>query len=410
MIGYHKRTLEKAATMLHALRDNPNDVQLLFQLQRLLIQRMKHSEKAIQKLKADAGALKASLRRDRLPKTEAQAKKTLIRRGEQRIKEYRHLIFIWKCFGDGIANVYFDKYALKHTFYSVEDYTPKEDAGFLSGKEGFKKEWSIVKSLIRRGHPVVLCDITNVLRHGDICLVFGDDPFPVEVKSSKNRNERVERQISQLESLHKFYAEDRAENFRGTPLVTRVSFHPAEVNHTADLNDCIERSYEQGMTVVNPERGIHYISIVGKLDHAKMNSIGGKAPLFIALNEVKTQGWWMPYFPFTLSLQPKHLYGFIKGSTYLLVVLDLLVLKELFRKRGFHATVMPDGPWSLQVCKDPKDLKQGVFRVSRQIFERVALEFQSLEWFVNAHTSSIEATIDQYAGEFEIPADWSSVE
>jgi len=50
------------------------------------------------------------------------------------------MLFVWKCFGDGIANIYFDKYALKHTLYKIEDYMLKKTQDLLRAKKAL--EWS----------------------------------------------------------------------------------------------------------------------------------------------------------------------------------------------------------------------------------------------------------------------------
>jgi hypothetical protein len=412
MITHYKGGISKAARMLHALKDDPTNVGLLFELQQSLVRWIKHSERSILRLKEAANALKSSLSRDRLPKDEASIVKAKIKTIFERVNEYKHLIFIWKCFGDGVANIYFDKYSLKHAFFSVEEYSPKESAGFLSGKDGFKIEWQIVKRIIRTGEPILLCDITNVLRHGDICLMGANDPFLIEVKSSKNRNDRVTRQVNNLAALHKFYNDDRADDFRGLQNVLRVALDTREINHIAAINDCIERSYSEGTTIVTPESGVHYVSVVGELDKAKVDAVMSKSTALFFLNSVKRKGIWAPYFPFTLSIQPDHLYGFIKGTTSLIVLIDLKVLKKHFKAHGVHAVVLKGGPWALQLSKDPKDLKEGVVRVSEHLFCRVPFEFQSLQWFVAEHARTItdisKRPSEQDGITFEIPESWYS--
>lgn len=45
------------------------------------------------------------------------------------------MIVTWRFFGDGIANIYVPNSNLKVLYYD-DDYNVKEDAGFISGKEG----------------------------------------------------------------------------------------------------------------------------------------------------------------------------------------------------------------------------------------------------------------------------------
>ena len=49
-------------------------------------------------------------------------------------------MFIWRCFRDGIAFSYLDKFAPKHAFLNTHDLEPKQRAGAMSGKEGLKTE------------------------------------------------------------------------------------------------------------------------------------------------------------------------------------------------------------------------------------------------------------------------------
>jgi hypothetical protein len=383
MIERQKVNLEKAAILLHRLKGDPNNLPVLLDLQKFLVRRIVATERAILRSKAVASAMKVSLSRDRLPKAKAKAVKVLIKASGERIKEYQHLLFIWKCFGDGIANIYFDKYALKHTFYNVEDYAAKEDAGFFLGKEGFRLEWRMVRMAIAGGKPILLCDITNVLRHGDICLMIGSDPFLVEVKSSKNRNGRVDRQLEHLKKLQTFMAEDGADEFRGFKNVRRVALTEEEVNHGAALNECIKRSYTEGTTVMSPELGIYYMSIVGDFDETKMESIPKETSAIFLINNTKREGVWMPYYPFTLSIEPEYVYGFIRGDIYLVVFVDLKIMQDRFLMHGLHATIINDGTWFLGLKEKPDDPDKEMSRISENLFLRIPLEFQSLAWFVD---------------------------
>lgn len=117
-------------------------------------------------------------------------------------------------------------------------------------------------------------------------------------------------------------------NFGGLPNVMRQEFVSKEKNHTELLNTCIERSYSEGMTVLSPELGISYIAVSGEFDSEKLSTVVNSSSMAFMLNEIKTKSMWMPYYPFTLSIEPKHQYHFIRGDLYLVVVIDLKVLKK----------------------------------------------------------------------------------
>lgn len=384
MIERNKINLGKAALLLHSLKANPERLDVLLELHRLLIRRISATERAMLRLKAIIALKKKSLSRDRLPKKKAKAVKALVKAATDRIDEHRNLNFLWKCFGDGIAHIYFDKYALKQTFYSVEDYSTKEDAGFLTGKEGFRLEWRMIRMAIAGGKPILLCDITNVLRHGDVCLMMGNDPFMIEVKSSRNRNERVDRQLEHLQSLSRFLTKDGADEFRGFQNVRRVAFNVAEVTHSATLNAAIERSYSEGTVVVSPEPGLYYyVTSSADFDGAKLSSVPLDTCALFLINRTKTERAWMPYYPFTLSINPEHLLGFIKGEIYIVVLVDLQEMQSQFLAHGLHATIIDDGTWFLGLTRglDPSANERSY--VSEHLFWRIPLELQSLSWFVN---------------------------
>ena len=65
-----------------------------------------------------------------------------------------------------------------------------------------------MKKACKAGVPTLLNDITMSMRHGDVCLLGEGAPVLVEVKSSQNKNDRVERQKNNLNRLAEFLAED----------------------------------------------------------------------------------------------------------------------------------------------------------------------------------------------------------
>ncbi|VVE88398.1 hypothetical protein [Pandoraea bronchicola] len=409
MIERQETNLKQAAALLHTLKTDPANVAVLLDLHRLLIRRITAAERATLRLKEIVARRKKSLSRDRLPKERAKAVKALINAAIERIDEHKNLMFLWRCFGDGIAHIYFDKYALKHTFYSVEDYSVKEDAGYLTGKDGFRLEWRMVRMAIAGGKPILLCDITHVLRHGDVCLMVGNDPFMIEVKSSRNRNERVDRQRRNLHALGKFFAEDGADEFRGSQNVRRVAHGGAEVTHTAALNAAIRRSYTEGTVVISPERGLYYVACSGDFDAEQLESVPVNTCMAFFLNQTKTERAWMPYCPFTLSINPEHVLSFIKGEISLVVLVDLKELQDQFLAHGLHATVINDGTWFLGLSRQRDAPDSEMSRLSEHLFLRIPLEFQSLSWFVNEQARIDREIVQKYLQLEPTPLDTNAV-
>jgi Holliday junction resolvase len=375
----------KAALILQTIKLDTNRLDLVLELQRLLIRKIALTERRIKRVGHVEANFKRALRQNRLPKENAKLVKSRIKRCADLIDTLRYLMFVWRCFGDGIAGVYQSKYALKHLYYGA-NYNIKESSGFISGKTGFRHEWKLLRMGIRMGVPVVLADLTNIIRHGDICALAGEDPLPVEVKSSKNRNARSARQIGQLQELMNFYENDGAESFRGMHAVRRKALCVEEVNHENIANVCVAEALVRGIATVEPEPGLRYIAIADwdSDDHLSAFLSPEIQPYLLA--PVRD---WLPAYPFTLSLTPSNLVRFLQGHVQIYVLINLAVLKNLFSKHGVHATMIMDSSSAIQVCLNPQDLYQGVYRVSQHRFGRIAGEFQSLAWFAEEIARSI---------------------
>src|ERR1700722_13262401 len=215
----------------------------------------------------------------------------------------QYLIYLLRCFGDGIAFLYLDKWTLKHMMYETGSYRVKSPPGSLSGKAGLKRETQIVRRLRSENLPAILCDITNVLRHGDICILVGPDPVLIEVKSGSNSNKRIARQIQSLKELSSFYETDEAQDFRGLPHVKRSAFKSLEVTHVAAINRCIEDSEGKDMAAACPETGLAYACVRNANGVDRALPADPSCQAFYILNEPKTKRSWQPYYPFTLSIR-----------------------------------------------------------------------------------------------------------
>ena len=228
MLGYYKRHVLSLADRLQALNGDLTDFDHLIDLQREILGRLLITEARITGYKSRAVELKVRLRTARLPKKDALQVKKTIGRLRQRIEDCNWLLYIWRCFGDGIAYSYLDKWAVKSLLYDVTTAAVKERAGHVTGKQGFYQEMALVLEAKRRGVPALLTDLTNTIRHGDVCLLGASDPYVIEVKSSANQNERVARQVESVRKIHDYLAKDQAENLRGAGLLRRVAIPTAE--------------------------------------------------------------------------------------------------------------------------------------------------------------------------------------
>lgn len=381
--------LAHAAQLLNTIKAAPNQLSAVLELQRLLIRNIVQGEKRIRRLKRARHRLSASKSRGRMTKEKARQIKSLVKRVDDTIIETRHLLFLWRCFGDGIAFSYQSKYSLKHLLYDA-DYNVKQDAGFISDKTGFRKEYRYCRLGIRMGVPVVMSDLTNVIRHGDICGLGGADPLPIEMKSSKNRNARTDRQIEQLQVLADFFANDGAVNFRGAGNTRRIEIVTPEITHERELNKCMTRAAAHGLASTSPESGLRYIAISQdlltknpELLDVELNVHANHSTLCVSLTPDLS---WLPAYPFTLSMDEHNSVLFMQEVIHIIVLIDLLVLKSHFNTRGVHATMLMDGINAIQLCIDPSDLMKGAMRLSEQFFLRSACEFQSIKWLADENS------------------------
>lgn len=381
MLGRYKARILRLAHSLRNLESDPDNLDALAALEGEIVRLIIKTEASTVRVRGVMRQATAELKRGRLPREETATLRKLIQDCKMRVGDFKRLKFVWKCFGDGIAFIYLDKYALKHMYYDTTNYVPKQDAGALSGKTGLKQERMIVRALKSKGIPAMLCDITNTLRHGDICVLIGPDPIPIEVKSSGHANDRVDRQVERIKALTSFLEKDEARNFRGIPHISRVELSQPEVTHLDALTRCITDSEGKAIARVSPEPGLHYLCVrePGGLDQLPLGTINGDTMMCL-VNEAKSDQSWPPYYPFTLSIRnPHHLYAFMRGEISLAVIVDVSELRRQFLSREREIALPHDGDWAIWIRRPGEE---GVSAVSRQVLGRLFHEFQSLSWFV----------------------------
>lgn len=370
MIGYRQRTIKEAFNMLQRLRRNVDDTHTLLTLQELLVREIMRAENRIKFYKAEI--------RETTPHRTNRRSAWL----NTRIGSLRYLNWIWRCFGDAIAFSYLDKHALKHVYYDTRTVEPKQDAGFLLGKPGLDTELEVLKALLEQGVPAVLSDLTNTIRHGDVTVLLGPDPFPIEVKSGRNLNPRGKRQLKQLRQIHEFFRTDRAEGLRGLGPIVRVE-HPApEIGYADQLNACIEQAMRMGWADATPEKGLRYLAITDlreNIDTLMKASVTGRSWVFL-LNAHKSAMQWEPYTPFLLTITNfDNLISFIRGSLILIVIIDLdafgSVMSEFGLRANFDDDLKADYPlkFTYENGTDPGAL-------SAHFLQRIAFEFISPRW------------------------------
>jgi hypothetical protein len=389
MIGRRKKAFFALYDLLRAIEASPDNLVLVRKMNLLLVKEVLRAEDNTLRHKAALKALNAKLKTARGSKDEANNIRRTIRRTESYINGYHQQRYIWKCFGDGLAYAYIDKYAIKHAFYATDSYDVKPSAGMLGGKSGLVNELSCLFSAIEHDVPAVLCDVTNILRYGDICLLGGSDPCLIEVKSSPNLNQRGKRQAATLKKLTDFLETDRAEDFRTLGVTKRFAMTVPERNYQDAMNACIAVAERDGHCIVHPEPGLTYFATYGLLPKEAFATLenGGRQIMFM-LNEDKISRTWTIYEPFTRSIRGRqHLLDFVVGRLVLMVVFDVDALCEAMQRPGWDISFHEDVPAAIQFHHRETGAYIGV---SRQFLGRIGFEFVSLSWIAENQGGMIE--------------------
>lgn len=145
-LGRHRSQILRYSERLQALYAEPHDLALLESLQVSLLASIKRTERRISIIRSRHAEQKRTLRTARLPKADASRVKAAIRTCESSIKNYLWLLSIWRSFGDGIAFIYLDKWAVKPLLYNVENPDAKNPPGSVLGKSGQRKELAFLVS------------------------------------------------------------------------------------------------------------------------------------------------------------------------------------------------------------------------------------------------------------------------
>ena len=203
IIGYYKKTLIHLFTELHRLESNPLELHLCLEIQEILISKITYIERRIRKLRAACKVLKRTLAtpQSRLDRSQALITKDHISQLEASVSDYKSLLHIFRCIGDGLAFVYIDRFDIKPMSF-------KEDPGFISRKKGNKLERKILRSVFLIGGVAILNDLTHSLRYGDLFVWTEKGRFLLEVKSGRHKDERAKRQIEDIQSILNYLNDD----------------------------------------------------------------------------------------------------------------------------------------------------------------------------------------------------------
>lgn len=408
----------KAAQLLGSIQGDPRRVDLVLELQHLLIRRIARLQRSHERLQDARLRLKQRLVKERWIGEKAHGAKMLVLKIQGRCDELEHLRFLYRCFGDGIAATYHSPLGHRH-FYFAQKTLARERAGFTSRQEGFRARYRALRLGIGMGLPLVLADVTNMVRQGDVCVLAGAEPQPIELASFAKPGSRATLHQEELRRTMALLARNGSADFCGMGYSPPMATHPA-MAHRAHLNDCVQQAMESGVAQVFPEQGLRYVAIRNDyyLSHPdclqELKAVASKSTMSI---QVAPEMAWVPMQPFTLSMNAANGVLFMQGAFQLIVYIELKVLISHFASLGVHAIALMDGVTALQISNDSEHLVQGVYRVSEVIFQRLSCEFTSLHGFAQEMAGMLEPQeirgFDDVGDRgllFPPPPDWEEVQ
>lgn len=395
MIGRRKKTFLEMLRLLRAIEADLESLALVQELNLLTLREVLRTEGDIQRHKTKFIDLRKSMRTGRQSKQVSKAIRTMMKRTSGCVDRYQRQLYIWKSFGDALAFAYLDKFSIKHAFFETDRFGVKAAAGMLKNKKGLVGEVAILLEAIRHKVPAVLCDITNILRYGDVCLLGNSDPALLEVKSSPGLNQRGKRQAATLQKLNDFLENDRAVGFRGAPGEThRHSLTVAERTHVDALNRCIEEAQRNGTAIACPEPGLSYAAIYGgEPDYSEMLPSGGGRRMVFMWNTAKNDGAWAPYTPFINTIRDaQHLFDFIEGRLFLIVTVDVDLFCAGMATTGWNVQFRPDASYAVECLHVESGAVMGL---SQQFFARIGYECVSPLWMAESQIGAMQDALDR---------------
>lgn len=376
---------------LRQFEADPTNVAVLTDLQNDLYRCLSTVERRASRLNKNISAMRSRLRRERLPRERSRILKRNIARSTDRKQDYQDLCFFLRSIGDGVAFTMFDQYDLKPLAF-------KEHPGALIGKTGRRRELHILRRVLKHGVRVILCDLTNVLRYGDICYEKFGLPLFAEIKSSKNVNARTERQVEAIRKMALYLLSDETEGLYGIAgSFKRRSTTEHQRGHADKLTALIDEAYAKGTSWTEAEPGLRYIVMrrfkSSELDAATANM---SRVVFDTLNHHKYSGIWASYFPFALSIRnPGQCLDFAAGKFVIAVAYDIARAQSIADACGYLLTTdpprelhrdLPDNPqdywWLLPKTPSPDPNRPEHIALGMHFLGRLLFEFASLEWVI----------------------------
>lgn len=401
MLPYYKRLLLDLFRRVHRVQLDPVGLSAeVVAIQEILVRRISYIESRQKALRRHGQVLRRSLRNPkglRLSREVVSGTRQAIRDIGRKIDDYRHIEWILRSIGDALAFIYVDK-------WDIKPMAGKEPTGFVIDDPGFRHQLRLWRRFVSLGRIAILTDLTNSLRYGDLLLVSPEHRWCqlIEIKSSHTTNARVRRQMERVQQLLEYLRTDRTRDLYQTPQfagcdMIRIDVPRPEVTHCASMRNLVSRAYESDLEWEQVESGLLYAAMtrkgISKMDLLR-NEIGSEALAFWIDPRSRIAG----YQPLVLSIpDPEFLYDFYSGGIALVVACDLAVIGNKLSSLGWKWSFQPNDQLMFRLEETcPQDPSQPMtVSISATLLYRVAIEFTSLDWILDAIT---EQTRVHFAG------------
>ena len=384
MLDRYNNCLISLFKRVHELKSDRVGKRLLaLEIQEELIVRIGRAESRIRKARNANNYIKFTLSQRGNTREFSSKLKSMYQQGMNYINKQRILITTLRSVGDALAFIYRDRHELKQ-------FVRTEDAGFITGKRGARLERAILRLAFKYGATVVMNDLTNTLRHGDI-TIFGPDLWPdgdssvrlIEAKSGQGGNkQRAERQQQAVKEIMTYIHTDQKETEKG--LHVRIEARERSEHHFDAITRLLKNLPAKGWDSAEVEPGLRYVVIGCNAGDAILQAFefvkgGARDWLIIDANSFKKA--LLGYYPFPLCIRDAEcLFSFYNGNFVINVAVDITHINQVIADHNIRVELIDDA-WKIIFLEVDKDW--GERYVMPRAVGRFAGEFLSLSWFID---------------------------
>jgi hypothetical protein len=324
---------------LRELEKAPEDKRQLRNLQERLLSLMVRTEGQVRKEKNKNRELRSHLHVGRPAKDVSKKLRDAIAASDARVEDHQHWLYVLRCVGDGIAHIYLPPLVLRHASLGPP-------IGFISQKAGSILERRLWRMLLRKTEAAgILCDITNCLRVGDICVLHPSKIYSfAEVKQPGHRpNARSKRQNERANAIMEYLMTDESNEIVAGQTLRAFAPSMVRVDHSESVNALFPQARLTGLAWHEAEPGLRYVLIDTQssvsITHLAPTTSGLGKPVVWYVSTTSTV--WPHYRPYMLSLRsPRAAVEFAGGRFSLWTLASTEHIASYCKERGYSTNFL----------------------------------------------------------------------